>query len=530
MGSTLALKASEGNLADSSFCEVLAGLSRRRETGVLRLSGASLSKSVYLQEGKIVFASSTDPDDRLGELLLTRGIISRQQLDEASKSLKPGKRLGTALVEQGFLPAEELPKWVREQVKEILFSLFSWTDGSFVFEAGPFPSDEAITLRLSTPEVFLSGLKLVQKWSVLRKGAGEIRIPYKVCAEPRAMLKEASLGEEEEKLLRLLESRPVSMEQAALESGLTTLRVYQLFFAFRVIGVVAPLKTAPAASRRVEPAAPEAQIPEKPAPPQSAPMPAPIAEEVGSQTVMLHLEDLPGAKTTGKTGSSSTAEPLAEAVVKAWQDATDQSSTPESHVMAPVAGSVQSVSQPIPLELVEPPQEPAIESPALPLGSVKVAPAPLAQQQPERKSPLQDGGNVVKPPPPQAPIGLAASVTPTLQENAELPAAAPRLARPGPTQAATPKVQGPPALPTVSDVPAQAATTAAAAKRPKPDLKVVRLDDRRLEGEGPQHLEDLVRQWILKGYRLAGVVPARGGGLFGSSGSTYLVFTRENNL
>src|SRR5262245_13214613 len=89
----LALKTTEGSLAESSFCEVLAGLSRRRETGVLRVSGAAPSKSVYLQEGKIVFASSTDPDDRLGELLLTRGIIARDQLEEASNSLKPGKRL-----------------------------------------------------------------------------------------------------------------------------------------------------------------------------------------------------------------------------------------------------------------------------------------------------------------------------------------------------------------------------------------------------------------------------------------------------
>jgi len=38
-----------------------------------------------------------------------------------------------------------------------------------------------------------------------------------------------------------------------------------------------------------------------------------------------------------------------------------------------------------------------------------------------------------------------------------------------------------------------------------------------------------VRQWILKGYRLAGVVPARASGLFGSSGSTYLIFTRETS-
>jgi hypothetical protein len=507
----------EGNLADSSFCEILAQLSRGHETGVLRLSGATPSKSVYLQDGKIVFASSTDPDDRLGELLLTRGIITREQLDEASKSLNPGKRLGTALVEQGFLPAEDLPKWVREQVKEILFSLFSWTEGSFVFEAGPFPSDEAITLRLSTPEIFLSGLKMVQKWSVLRKGAGEIRIPYQLSGEPRQVLKEAQLGEEEEKLLRLLESRPVTMEQAALESSLTTLRVYQLFFAFRVLAVIAPAKV-PAAAKRspvetpvpVPPATeaaakrppveapvaippavevavkhppvevpvampPIARIPVavKPVPAESVPAPVPVLEEVGSQTVMLRLDDLPEPEALEPFVSNAAPPPAAE--TKVWQAVTDEPAQPakKAAVAAPV-----SVAKPIP---------------------VSQSPAPLGARS-------------------------SAALTP----KAAVAAVAPPISRPAPSAKAAAPAPGPPALPTVSDAPAAAAAAAAAAKRPKPDLKVVRLDDRRLEGEGPQHLEDLVRQWIVKGYRLAGVVPSRAAGLFGSSGSTYLIFTREN--
>src|SRR5262249_39551525 len=151
--------------------------------------------------------SSRDPDDRLGELLLTRGIIQREQLEQATLKVGQGRRLGTILVEMGILPAADLPRWVREQVKEILFSLFSWTDGTYRFEEGPFSSEEAITLRLSLAEIFLSGLRQVQKWSVLRKGAGEIRLPYRLAGNHKDLLKEASLGEEEKKLMALLEAK-----------------------------------------------------------------------------------------------------------------------------------------------------------------------------------------------------------------------------------------------------------------------------------------------------------------------------------
>lgn len=315
-----------GNLSDTSPCEVLSTLCRNGVTGVLTLQGGGSEKSIYLEKGRIVFASSRDPDDRLGELLLTRGAVRREQLEEASSRIRPGKRLGTILVESGFLPASELPRWVREQVKEIVFSVFSWGEGAYRFEAGPLPSGEVITLRISTAEIFLTGLRRVQKWSVLRKGAGEIRIPYRLAPGFRELLKDVQLGKEEESLLLLLESGESSMEQAARNSNLTTLLVYQLFFAFRVLGILVPAegaekgggkpglkaasasppaeKAPPAASvPRVDPGAgartmalkvPQAPASTAPGAPQEAPAPFPVAKKREYKVVRVEGEKLDG--------------------------------------------------------------------------------------------------------------------------------------------------------------------------------------------------------------------------------------------
>jgi len=229
-----------GNLSEWMLCEILAALCQEGETGVLRLLDDGAEKAVYLQKGKVVFASSADPDDRLGELLMTRGVLTRAQYDEASHKVGPGKRLGTVLVELGFLPAADLPRWVLEQVKEILFSLFSWTTGTYRFEAGPLPSKEMITLRISAAEIFLTGLRRVQKWSVLRKGAGDIRTLYRLTPNWREILKEEALGKDGRALLSLLETKEMTMEQAAAGCLLTTLLVYQLFFGFRVLGILSP--------------------------------------------------------------------------------------------------------------------------------------------------------------------------------------------------------------------------------------------------------------------------------------------------
>jgi hypothetical protein len=480
----------EGDLAKVGFCEILAELCRNQETGVLRLSGGTADKSVFLQDGNIIFASSKDPDDRLGELLLTREVIHRQQLEEATHQVGPSKRLGTVLVEMGILPAEDLPRWVREQVKEILFSLFSWTDGSYRFEAGPIPSSEAITLRLSTAEIFLSGLRQVQKWSVLRKGAGEIRLPYRLSPD-REAFRELTLGEDEKTLLTLLQSKPTTMEQAALESGLSTLRVYQLFFAFRVLGVVVPHAAPVAAQLPSASDAPAAKVSEAPrvaqseAAPQSPEAPGKSAQPAPVQTAPAkELKDravpkpLPPAATVQvEPGVMAGAEPPAVASEVGAQTVIFKMPIPE-----PAAGKKGAGATP--------PRSP-VEA------AVPVAPV-ISDSEPAKKQ---------------------ASEKSTKGPNPSLASLSPRPAPPANKGAAAGSESGhfreaTPATPNI-------------AKRPKQDFRIVRVEGDRLDGNGAQQIEDLLKQWSGKGYRFAGVVPGKKEGLFGSSGSCFFVFERD---
>jgi len=69
----------EGSLAPVGFPQILAEVCRDRVTGILRLSQGELTKSVFLNGGRIVFASSKDPADRLGDLLIARGLITPTQ-------------------------------------------------------------------------------------------------------------------------------------------------------------------------------------------------------------------------------------------------------------------------------------------------------------------------------------------------------------------------------------------------------------------------------------------------------------------
>ena len=72
-----------------------------------------------LESDAIVDARSSSLDDRLGEVMVRRGRITQQQLDDASKLVRSGRRLGDALVELEIVAREEVELFVRAQLTEI---------------------------------------------------------------------------------------------------------------------------------------------------------------------------------------------------------------------------------------------------------------------------------------------------------------------------------------------------------------------------------------------------------------------------
>jgi curved DNA-binding protein CbpA len=157
-----------GTIRETRLPALLRMLQRKEMTGILNLYRNDLDKSIYLKGGEIIFATSKYADDRLGEMLLKLGKITFSQFEASVALLKgSGKRLGTILVEQGFLTPKDLFSGVTFQVKEIILSLFTWIDGNYRFTPGPLPSEELITLKMSTANLILEGIRRIADWTRL---------------------------------------------------------------------------------------------------------------------------------------------------------------------------------------------------------------------------------------------------------------------------------------------------------------------------------------------------------------------------
>jgi hypothetical protein len=174
-------------------------------TGVLRLTRGRVAKSVYLSEGRLIFATSNDPDDRLGERLLRKGLISYRALEESVRALNDGKRQGTLLVENGAIRARDLIEGVRDQVQEIIYGVVDWDEGTYEFAEGKLPSREVILLHMSTPDLLLEGIRRVERWSRIRAGVGPIDQRYALSPASAARVSAVSLHKTELELVASLD-------------------------------------------------------------------------------------------------------------------------------------------------------------------------------------------------------------------------------------------------------------------------------------------------------------------------------------
>jgi hypothetical protein len=150
-----------GQLTQIALPEILQHLRLTNATGVLSLVSGGARKALYLKNGRVVFASSNLPNDRLGEILIREGKITVEEYEASIKSITKGKRQGKVLVEMGALSPKDLWEGVQTQVKEIVFSIFQWEEGQFHFEESSLPDKEKITVDLDVMNLILEGVRRI---------------------------------------------------------------------------------------------------------------------------------------------------------------------------------------------------------------------------------------------------------------------------------------------------------------------------------------------------------------------------------
>jgi len=226
----------KGEIETSSVPELLRSFLASGETGILTFRSGEVSKTLYLHEGKLVFAASTNPDERLGESLLVRGRISARQHLEASQMIRPGRRLGTILVELEAIESEELSPAVEQQVKDLLVDLMTWTSGDYELVMKQVDPETLVTVNISLENIVIEGLRRSRSWSQITRGLGGIDV-VPVPTGNTEVLYKLELTEEEQELLGHVNGNS-TVEQICQVSYLSNFDTCRLLWAFKVLGLI----------------------------------------------------------------------------------------------------------------------------------------------------------------------------------------------------------------------------------------------------------------------------------------------------
>src|SRR6185369_14891549 len=126
-----------GNLEDLGLGEILQIVSLSRRSGVLSLESRGREARVISHNGQVTRASSSTFQQNLGEVLIQKGVIDLTTLKRALSIQAEenfGQLLGAILVERFGVSGETVEAVAREQIENVVYSLFAWAEGAFEFE------------------------------------------------------------------------------------------------------------------------------------------------------------------------------------------------------------------------------------------------------------------------------------------------------------------------------------------------------------------------------------------------------------
>ena len=227
-----------GSLKEASLPDVLQLLAMGQKTGCLSVSHRNNFGYIYFDKGRICYASVVNRRDRLGDMLVKTGLITQVQLDGvvALQNRRRDDRLGHLLVEQGVISAKQLDDAIDVQIREAVYYLFTWNEGTFNFEAdvAPDPLDHLVSIN---PEsLLLEGARRVDEWGLIEKKIPSFDIVFQM-ERKRVLQSDAELTDEQAAVLALVNGER-DVQAIIDESGLVEFEAGKALYGLLAAGFI----------------------------------------------------------------------------------------------------------------------------------------------------------------------------------------------------------------------------------------------------------------------------------------------------
>lgn len=171
----------KGSLKEASLADVCQLLALGLKTGCLSIADKSRFGQIYFERGRINYARVVNRRDRIGDLLVRDGLLAQEQLTAALELQRqsPDKKLGEILISRGFMTDQDLHLYIRMQIEEAIYHLFTWSRGNFFFEADE-RAEADITVSINPETLLLEAARRVDEWSQIEKKIPSLDLVFEI--------------------------------------------------------------------------------------------------------------------------------------------------------------------------------------------------------------------------------------------------------------------------------------------------------------------------------------------------------------
>lgn len=228
----------KGNLRDFSTTQLLNLINLARKTGTLTIEGSHAAQMSF-REGKLIYASFGQESNGLAQILFQAGKLNDKQL-QIIRNRAQGtgdKQLGHLLIQAGYVTQSDIIQSVRQHVLDIVYKLFTWSEGTFRFDANRLPAAERITIPIDLESVIMEGSRRLKEWERLQHELPNLDISLRFTERPDARLRNINLTVEEWRVVAFINPRN-SIRQIARANNLSDFQVRRIVYGLLKAGLV----------------------------------------------------------------------------------------------------------------------------------------------------------------------------------------------------------------------------------------------------------------------------------------------------
>jgi hypothetical protein len=230
----------KGNLRDFSTTQLLNLISLARKTGTLTMESGETA-SLAFKEGKLIYATvGAGPDGQLTTALQRAGKLTEDRaraIREHTSQFGNDKGLAIQLINAGVVSQNDIVQSVRNFTLEIVYRVFTWSEGLFRFDANTLPGDDRITVSIDLESVIMEGSRRMKEWERLQDELPNLDMALKFTDRPDARLRNINLNVEEWRVISFINPRN-SIRQIAQATHMNDFQIRRIVYGMLQAGLV----------------------------------------------------------------------------------------------------------------------------------------------------------------------------------------------------------------------------------------------------------------------------------------------------